>query len=572
MHCFFPKAAEQPQQPYKVTQRFDPSNKKALKTAYKRQPTPETAFNLGYYYQFPPRGNPNPIKMHALYDEAIQGGHIDATYYKGLYYHNAGDLTNALIYYKKSAEQGHARSLYILGFKTHERLTIPITREDSNRVIEYYTAAFERGFLPALTILGYYYQMTEPDEDKMFFYYRKAIRLSNNPTAYYGLARYYAQLPEPDHDLANTYYRLAIEHIDKFEQYSEYAFIPKSSIASMTCLGNYYATIEKNPVEMMRYHEMAISHGSTESANALGRYFYFTDYRPRLARKYFTIGEKAGSVDSLYYLGMMAHLVDGDVVTMKRNYLKAIKAGHSRAMFFLGEFYLTEYKWDLAIDLFRQSLKHGFEPAEVVKDRIVLTLKLKYNVLEAHADQTVHIPSIADSSNQSIATIIRLSTGIKSQNPITIDEVANYIKGLDPTLSIATKSWLADQSTHSIHKVTFAKLLGMVSIIIENHVSSEDRDALRERLKVELFEAVGECFTARMDHTVNSLVGFVEGVSVTVTPAELRQMRIGRVIDRLVNKNITYNEAVGLIEIVLVGEPAELAKETLQALDDYRPE
>lgn len=100
--------------------------------------------------------------------------------------------------------------------------------------------------------------------------------------------------------------------------------------------------------------------------------------------------------------------------------------------------------------------------------------------------------------------------------------------------------WFASQQIHSLHQITFAQLFEKVVRIIIHH---EHKEGLIERLREELKEAIGLCFTGRMNRLVNSLSGIVEGITVSFSIEEQIQLESQQIIKRLTDKNINLEKA-----------------------------
>jgi len=114
-------------------------------------------------------------------------------------------------------------------------------------------------------------------------------------------------------------------------------------------------------------------------------------------------------------------------------------------------------------------------------------------------------------------------------NDITINHSNTEIQG-----------WFASGEIHSLHQITFAQLFEKVVRIIIHH---EHKEGLIERLREELTEAIGLCFTGRMNRLVNSLSGIVEGIKVSFSIEEQIQLESQKIIERLTQKTITLEKA-----------------------------
>jgi hypothetical protein len=101
--------------------------------------------------------------------------------------------------------------------------------------------------------------------------------------------------------------------------------------------------------------------------------------------------------------------------------------------------------------------------------------------------------------------------------------------------------WNKEESViHTIHKISFSQLFEKIVRIIVNH---EQRINLTERLKIELTDSIGYCFTGRVNRMVNSLVGCVDGIKVSFSYKEQILIESQMIIKRLVDKKITFEKA-----------------------------
>jgi hypothetical protein len=78
--------------------------------------------------------------------------------------------------------------------------------------------------------------------------------------------------------------------------------------------------------------------------------------------------------------------------------------------------------------------------------------------------------------------------------------------------------------------LSFGELLSSVWAVIQGHEHAEE---LSRRLREELFEGRGMCFTGRATRLLNALQGFVDGVHVGVSKREAMQARITAILVRL---------------------------------------
>jgi hypothetical protein len=192
---------------------------------------------------------------------------------------------------------------------------------------------------------------------------------------------------------------------------------------------------------------------------------------------------------------------------------------------------------------------------DVTYQPIPITLEPDVNKL-AHLinnGQSVHISSI----NKEICKSITLINELASKHPLVekpldymikpknlLKRVYDYIFSMYGNEITYTNpsvlEWFNSTEIHSLHQITFATLFEKVVRIIIHH---EHKEGLIERLREELTEAMGMCFTGRMNRLVNSLSGIVEGIKVSFSIEEQIQLESQKIIERLTEKTITLEKA-----------------------------
>jgi hypothetical protein len=239
-----------------------------------------------------------------------------------------------------------------------------------------------------------------------------------------------------------------------------------------------------------------------------------------------------------------------------------------------------------------------------------------------NSTQTVHITSICSSVSKSIMKIKKLTQDLyiesKKENLLNqfmytfygsyinndirinwfeddiirgefnfIEKILLYTKSAVSNITsylnneTETKHYLetaiTDMSIHTKTKITYSELLARVWILIKNHEHPNDFIA---NVKIELKSSVGMCFTGRINRLVNSLIGFIDGITVGISVKEQLQLEIGNIIAKLGKKELTYEDSVK--EITLLFEDPEIKEDEtvteyykqawLDALEDYKPE
>lgn len=213
-----------------------------------------------------------------------------------------------------------------------------------------------------------------------------------------------------------------------------------------------------------------------------------------------------------------------------------------------------------------------------------------------NSTQTVHISSICNSVTRSVHKIQKLTNEIyvkHSQQTLInefMDEFYNKTnkKRDDKIVIKSTKytdnetreniyNWINDTSIHTKTQIRYSELLARVWILVKNHQQKED---FIENVKIELTSSIKMCFTGRINRLVNSLVGFIDGITVGISIQEQLQLEIGKIIAQLSKKEIMYEDAVTYISN-LFEDPDVKEDETvtsyykqawLDALDDYKSE
>ncbi len=188
--------------------------------------------------------------------------------------------------------------------------------------------------------------------------------------------------------------------------------------------------------------------------------------------------------------------------------------------------------------------------------------------------QTVHITSINDSASRSIKKILELTENYPIVEDFEDDIFYNFYGNFVMRfLFYSSKIWrikliLNDTSVHSITRVTYKKLLERVWQLIKHHEMKRD---LIERLKTEVEESLGYCFTGRINRLVNSLTGIVDGIGITISTKEEVQNEINLVIKKLSENKINKEKALEEFEQIFEGRDLEenYKNAWIEALQDY---
>lgn len=224
------------------------------------------------------------------------------------------------------------------------------------------------------------------------------------------------------------------------------------------------------------------------------------------------------------------------------------------------------------------------------------------NVLQGNS-QTVHLSSINKSIIKSYKNILAYidthKLPVDKNYKSLIDEINKAFNkvGLKSESKICglfskalystnrTKSFLMEKlddiSIHSILKIRYVELLSLIWSIVKNH---EQRENLIERFHSEIDDSVGHCFTGCMNRLINVLVGYIDGVVVSISIKEEIQMSVQILMDKLNKKQLDYRQTKEELVKLLNQEydmdssdknniiSDEYKESWLFALRDYKPD
>ncbi len=119
--------------------------------------------------------------------------------------------------------------------------------------------------------------------------------------------------------------------------------------------------------------------------------------------------------------------------------------------------------------------------------------------------------------------------------------------------------------------MTYGELLEKIWFLIEKH---PERKYIYKRLKTEIRESIGYCFTGRINRLVNVMSGYLDGINVGLSEEEEMQMLIQSLIKKLAEKKITKNNAKD--ELTKIFDQFNYDKKKreswFEALNDYADE
>ena len=110
-------------------------------------------------------------------------------------------------------------------------------------------------------------------------------------------------------------------------------------------------------------------------------------------------------------------------------------------------------------------------------------------------------------------------------------------------LQILLEEWCECRDIHSMHGIIFEDVLRRVVRIAHTH---KDAETIRDILKDELLASEGLCFTGRFSRVVNVLVGFVDGICVSISEREQLQARMAQV-STMLDTQIQVAEAMKIL-------------------------
>lgn len=189
--------------------------------------------------------------------------------------------------------------------------------------------------------------------------------------------------------------------------------------------------------------------------------------------------------------------------------------------------------------------------------------------------QTVHIGSINDSASKSIKNIVERVKDYPVNNNY-LDEIlyefyGNWLfRSAFYFISIKLlKGMVNDISVHSVTHITYGQLLERVWKLISIH---PEKNNLIVRLKTEIHESFGFCFTGRINRLINSLSGFIDNIGITISTKEEVQNEILLVIKRYGDEKITKEEALNEVNEIFkyredLDEPYK--RSWIEALEEY---
>lgn len=136
------------------------------------------------------------------------------------------------------------------------------------------------------------------------------------------------------------------------------------------------------------------------------------------------------------------------------------------------------------------------------------------------------------------------------------------------------RSWCNIDDKHTILCLSFYDLLELVVRVAKHHPQRAD---IYGRIKIEMTDAIGMCFTGRMNRLMNALVGFDDlDVQIGLSVREQVTMEIQSLVKRVTQHPDQFDKIMEELKTLLEQQsihefPRDLRKSYLDAMEDYRP-
>lgn len=234
------------------------------------------------------------------------------------------------------------------------------------------------------------------------------------------------------------------------------------------------------------------------------------------------------------------------------------------------------------------------------------TYRQEINVI--NSSQNVHLTSICNSIDKNLNIIIKLTSNYdynkkmdyinefvkecKKKNYSNLNDLIKkygYVKGIyfylkgynddyqkniemiDNTIF---NSWIICDTTYKQTKFTYSDIFARIWLLVKDH---PDKKYFINNIKIELNDSVGYCWMGRFNRLVNSLVGYIDNINVGISIKEQIEIEISKLIDKLNNKKINYEECKKEFELLFSDEnvkndpdiKTEYIDAWMDALKDY---
>ena len=286
----------------------------------------------------------------------------EAQYSLGYMYHYGygveKDYKEAVKWYRKAANQGHASGQYSLGYMYRNGYGV---EKDYKEAVKWYRKAANQGHAYAQNGLGYMYRHgygVEKDYKEAVKWYRKAANQGHaSGQNQLGYMYHYGYGVEKDYKEAVKWYRKAANQGHASGQYS---------------LGYMYRNgygVEKDYKEAVKWYRKAANQGHAYAQNGLGymyRHGYGVEKDYKEAVKWYRKAANQGHASGQYSLGYMYYSgygVEKDYKEAVKWYRKAANQGHAYGQYNLGYMYHYGYgvekDYKEAVKWYRKAANQG---------------------------------------------------------------------------------------------------------------------------------------------------------------------------------------------------------------------
>jgi hypothetical protein len=253
--------------------------------------------------------------------------------------------------------------------------------------------------------------------------------------------------------------------------------------------------------------------------------------------------------------------------------------------------------------LHRDQLQEYYRPLREINIGFVAAPEPKPDSI-FNSSQTVHITSINKSVERSVKKVIEMTKSL--YHPTAKDQLINeFIEALYPkdkedsfimrklkklrdmvtfshektareTMKDYVRDWTNLTTVQGQTNMTYGAMFARVWLLVNGHKQQED---FLVNIRIELEASHGMCFTGKFNRLINSLVGFVDGITVGISSREQLQIEIGKLVEKLSQKLISYDDCKQEVKD-LFDDPELQGDETitedyklswLDALEDYKP-
>ena len=183
-------------------------------------------------------------------------------------------------------------------------------------------------------------------------------------------------------------------------------------------------------------------------------------------------------------------------------------------------------------------MKHNFKDIDEIINSIIRSSYVPFlidgNIIYENK-QNVHSSSIQNSVSKSVTQLIALTDNLQLRDIEYIihqleQHNKNYINYFFKLITFSNSSikrhltsWCSINDISTTHGITYKQLVKYVYAIIENH---KDRNELEKIMIQEIYESVDYCFTGKFTRMINILSGFVEEITIYISPKEQMQSKI----------------------------------------------